>query len=71
MVNKIPYNIVAIEANKLIVRAVMANDDFYHYDLYMDYIHACGWSNFEFDQETIKYIDKNWDSIKRSDIIWN
>lgn len=72
MTNRIPYEIVAIEANKLIVRMVLSDDCFYYYDLYIAYIQACGWTNLEFDEETMRHIDKNWDlMLKRKTIIWN
>lgn len=73
MTNKIPYDIVAIEANKLIIRMALSKyNDFYYYQLYLTFIQACGWTDQEFDEETLKRIDKAWDVIfKRKTIIWN
>lgn len=55
---KLPYDIIVIEAFKLIDDAVISYDS----DLskYLDYIEACGWTNLEFDLETLKRIDCNW-----------
>jgi hypothetical protein len=72
MKNKLPYDIIALEANKLIVRMTLSkNNSFYYYELYMAYIHACGWTNTQYDEETLKRIDTNWEIFSKKNIVWN
>ncbi len=68
--SRIPYEIVAAEADRLIIRMVVAptvEQVYYYWDLYVTYIEACGWTDQEFDKETIKRIDAGW--FKRRN--WN
>lgn len=41
----------------------------YYWDVYLGYIEACGWTDQEFDKETLRRIDRNWENIRRK--IWN
>jgi len=41
----------------------------YYWDLYLGYISACGWTDQEYDKETLRRIDRNWENIRRK--IWN
>ena len=65
MINKIPYDLVAIEANKLIVRMALSSyiDYSNNYKLYLFYIEACGWDDSSFDKELLKRINSNWDNL--------
>lgn len=61
---KIQYEIVAIEANKILDKILLSNEDDdiieNYYSKYIEYLVACGWSNEEFDKETQIRLDKNW-----------
>lgn len=35
---------------------------------YLSYLQACGWTNEEFNNETLKRVDNNWNEDK---VIWN
>lgn len=65
---RVPYEVVAIEADRIIMKMVIASswDSAFHYwDLYLEFLDACGWSDREFDCETLKRIDAAWTNIKR------
>lgn len=69
---RIPYEIVAIEADRLIVRMVLSYEvglSLYYWELYLGYITACGWTDREFDLETLRRVDAAWENIKRH--LWN
>jgi len=60
---RISYEIVAAEADRLIIRMVIAStveQVYYYWKLYIAYIEACGWTDQDFDKETIKRIDADW-----------
>lgn len=63
---RIPYEIVAIEANRIIVRMALAPswEAYNYWEQYIVFIEVCGWTDFEFDQETLKRIDMSWGNIK-------
>lgn len=67
---RIPYDIVAIKANQLIIKMVLAsiNNINYYWALYIIYIEACGWTDQEFDSETLYRIDAAWDNEQQ---VWN
>ena len=60
---RIPYELVALEADRIIVRMVLSPNlrmvDYY-WDLYINFITACGWTDRELDKETLRRIDANW-----------
>lgn len=65
---RLPYDIVVIEADRLIIKMALAADwerSIYYWEQYLAYIEACGWTDYEFDKETLKRIDAAWISIKR------
>lgn len=68
---RIPYDIVAIEANRIIIKMVLAPswEAYYYWELYISYISVCGWTDQEFDAETMRRIDAAWENYKRK--IWN
>lgn len=69
---RVPYEIVAAEADRLIIKmaASLTRDRVLHYwNLYISYIESCGWTDQEYDRETMKRIDLAWFNIKRNN--WN
>jgi hypothetical protein len=68
---RIPYDIVVIEANRIIIRMALAPawETCDYWDLYVAYIEVCGWTDQEFDRETLRRIDAAWENYKRK--IWN
>lgn len=70
---KIPYDLVALEADKLIVRMALSSiyDSYHYFRLYLHYLSACGWTEYEFNRETLHRIDAAWDSFFKPKIIWN
>lgn len=62
---RIPYEIVAIEADKLLNKVLSArsiDEMTILYDKYMAYLQATGWDSQSFDQETLIRVDKSWDN---------
>jgi hypothetical protein len=58
----IPYDLIMMEADRLIIKMVLSPDmSTYYWELYVLYIGACGWTHAEFDAETIKRVDAGWD----------
>ena len=69
---RVPYEIVSVEADRIIVRMATAPTwelAIYYWKVYLEYIEICGWSDREFDNETLKRIDAAWLNIRRSN--WN
>lgn len=65
---RIPYDSMALEANRFIINMVKASsweEAFSCWDQYIDFIEKCGWTDREFDLETIKRVDAAWEQIKR------
>lgn len=59
---KVPYDLIAIEADRLIIRMVLSS--LYGYTFYLKYLlylSACGWTDKEFDLETLRRIDCSWE----------
>lgn len=69
---RIPYDVVVIEADRLILRAVVSKTldrAVDYWNQYLSYIESCGWTNREFDNETLRRVDAGWlDLLKRN---WN
>ena len=61
---KIPYDLIAIEADKLISRMVLSSEEKNYYLIYLLYINACGWSEKDFNSETLSRIDSSWEENK-------
>lgn len=57
------YEIVAYEADQLTIRMATASSirqiDFY-WDAYLNLLRATGWTDQEFDKETLRRIDEYW-----------
>lgn len=69
---RIPYDIVAIEANKLTNKMMTATTPEQlnkYYELYVQYLTATGWDPISFDQETARRVDEDWEDKKP--VIWN
>lgn len=70
--NKVPYERLAPEANKLIQKMTIARDlrtISYWWDIYVSLLEAAGWDPISFDQEMIKRIDAGWEDLDPT--IWN
>jgi hypothetical protein len=70
---RVPYEIVAIEVDRIMRKMVLASEweqAYYYWDLCRGYIEACGWTNQEFDNETIRRVDKGWERFFKPRI-WN
>jgi hypothetical protein len=62
--NKIQFDLVQIEAEKILFRLLGAKNDSESdkiYKEYLSYLDACGWTDAEYDSETLKRVDKNWE----------
>lgn len=57
---KLPYEAFVIRANRLIVKMVLSNDPIHYWDQYTLLLEACGWTDREFDRETLRRIDAAW-----------
>lgn len=69
---RVAYEIVAVEAERLIIRMALAptiRQAIHYWRRYVEYIEACGWTDREFDLETLKRIDAAWESLRRQ--LWN
>jgi hypothetical protein len=62
---RIPYELVAIQADALIIRMTLSLDSRW-WQQYIFFLDACGWTDKEYDQETLRRIDAAWDFQ-----IWN
>jgi len=61
---KIPFEIVSLNAEKLIRSVVKSTDSKerdYYLSAYNAYLKSCGWTPTEFDAEQLRRIDKSWD----------
>jgi len=61
--HRVPYEIVVMEADRLIIKMATSTTwerADYYWDVYISYIEACGWTDQEFDQETIRRVDAAW-----------
>jgi hypothetical protein len=64
---RLPYDLVAIEADKILVKMVCAPSWRAHefFERYLLFITACGWTDLEFDMETLRRVDAAWDLMAR------
>lgn len=61
---RVPYEMVTIEADKLLDKVFSAKDTVEMYELYghyLDYLRACGWSEEEYDRETLRRVNLGWE----------
>jgi hypothetical protein len=69
---KIPYEVIALEADKIIQRMVLSKDSSgLYWEQYLFYIEACGWTDSELDSETMRRVDDSWEIIFDPKIFWN
>jgi hypothetical protein len=64
--NRIPFDIMLLEADRLICLMATASSidmAYYYWEQFDVYIEACGWSNMAFDQELLIRIDSSWEPI--------
>lgn len=69
---KVPYELLAPEADKLIQKMTLAQDlktASYWWDAYVSLLENSGWDPVSFDRETLKRVNEDWDDTKP--IIWN
>lgn len=60
---RVPFEIVSIEADRILMRmALSPNNSNYYWNIYCDYINACGWEHDDLDREILFRIDSNWDN---------
>lgn len=65
---RIAYDIVSIEVDRLLIKSVTARTpkrSQYYWSEYISYLEACGWTQQEFDEESIRRIDLAWDNSKQ------
>jgi hypothetical protein len=64
---RLPYELVSIEADKILMKMVCAPNWRAHeyFERYLLFITACGWTDLEFDNETLRRVDAAWDLIFR------
>ena len=61
---RIPYEMVAIEADKILQRVLNAKDSSEAYELYnqyIQYLNACGWNLSDFDRVSLDRVDTGWE----------
>lgn len=63
--NRITYETVEVKVWELTLKMGKSDNEkeqFTIIDQISDYIKACGWSEKEFDEETLRRIDNNWNN---------
>ena len=63
---KLPYERIAMEADKLHDKAIMSDNeqDLYdRYKVYLEYLDACGWTHADYELEMSKRVDSGWDDL--------
>jgi len=71
---KLPYDLIVLEADKLITGMALSSDfnsSTHYWRKYILYIDACGWTDYEYDLETMLRIDAAWDQISFKKPTWN
>jgi len=57
---RLPYEVIVMQADRLIIKMVLSSNPTYYWDQYILLLEACGWTDLEFDMETLRRIDRNW-----------
>lgn len=71
---KVSYDLIVLEVDKLITSMALSSDfdsSCHYWNQYIFYIDACGWTDYEYDLETMRRIDLAWDQINIKKTIWN
>ena len=75
---KAPYDMVMLQADHLLELAIVAQDfqDRRTYlDQYYEFLNATGWTDYEYDAETLRRVDNDWDNAIRivnvDNQVWN
>ncbi len=69
---KVPYELLAPEANKIIVKMTLAKDlktISYWWDVYVSLLANAGWDPISYEKEEARRTDAGWDDSKP--IVWN
>lgn len=68
---KLPYDSIAMVADRLVMLAVVSPEPRTYMDHYYDFLMSCGWTDRSFDQETLRRVDAAWERLHRKPIVWN
>lgn len=72
---KIPYDLIAIQADRLVIKAITSPDrktSHYWWQQYISFLETCGCSTIEFDQEMLRRVDHIWHLLYQDTFsIWN
>jgi hypothetical protein len=60
---KVPYDMIAMEADRLVILTIISPQTYLAQ--YYDFLMACGWTDWEFDLETLRRVDAIWERIYR------
>ena len=59
---RLDFNFVSLEANRIFMLMILNMDQrFEYWDKYQRLLLLCGWSDSEFDKETLRRVDLSWD----------
>jgi len=68
---KLPYDSIAMVADSLVMLAVVSPEPRTYMDEYHDFLMSCGWTDRDFDQETLRRVDAAWERLHRKPTTWN
>lgn len=60
--SRLPYYVVEEFASELINLAGTSEHNAYYLEFLSIYLKECGWTEAEFDEETLNQIDASWDN---------
>ncbi len=69
---RIPYEYVALKVNTYLVRAVVSKSfeaRCYWWDQYLGFLDACGWTDHDFDAETLRRIEIEWECLLKKRLL--
>lgn len=67
MFSRVDYEIIAAEIEKIWWKAISEDGDLFEaYYQVIEFIEACGWTNEQYDAETLKRVNANWDTLPPS-----
>ena len=62
---RVPYEQVAMQVDHFINQMATSRSmeqGYYYWSMYTSFLEGCGWSDLEFDNETLRRIDLSWES---------